>query len=392
MMQRKRYRNTATIFCLAIGLFGFSFSDQVNSPQDVAEYEKRLEDIASQINSLKSRIKKEDRKKSSILARLDKIGLSKRLIRKEISLYDVQMEKTNVELASLNKKIPALKSKLDREKDAVSRIMVTMYKHGRLNFLEFLLQAEDMGNLLSENKHLVLLAQNQQNIISDYLVTLNELELAEKQVDSKKAEIAQLLKMAQQKKREMETEEKRNQTLIKEIDQNKKMHMKAMSELKDRAEQLQKLMKKILSNQLPPSITLTPLYEKKGRLPWPISGRILASFGLKRHPRFNTTTKNNGIEISPGKTMVVKSVHSGTVVYNDHFRGYGNLLIIDHGMSYYSLYGHCSDFLVNKGDPVKGEQPIAMVGDISSLKGTTLYFEIRYKTKPLNPLQWLKRR
>ena len=90
--------------------------------------------------------------------------------------------------------------------------------------------------------------------------------------------------------------------------------------------------------------------------------------------------------------MVVKSVHPGTVVYNDHFRGYGNLLIIDHGMSYYSLYGHCSDFLVNKGDSVNEEQPIAMVGDISSLKGTTLYFEIRYKTKPLNPLQWLKRR
>ena len=67
-------------------------------------------------------------------------------------------------------------------------------------------------------------------------------------------------------------------------------------------------------------------------------------------------------------------------------------LIIDHGMSYYSLYGHCADFLVNKGDPVKGEQPIAMVGDIGSLKGATLYFEIRYKTKPLNPLQWLKRR
>jgi septal ring factor EnvC (AmiA/AmiB activator) len=389
---RKKFKNVITIVWLTIGLFGFSLSEQHQSPQDVSEYEKRLEDIASQINSLKTRIKKEDRKKTSILARLDKIGLSKRLIRKEISMYNIQMEKTNAELTVLNKKIPRLRAKLDREKDAVAKIMVTMYKHGRLNFLEFLLQAEDMGSLLSENKHLVLLAQNQQTIISDFMSTLIELELSEKQVESKKTEIAQLLNMAQQKKQEMETEEKRNQALIREIDQNKETHMKAMAELKDRAEQLQKLMKEILSNQRPPSITLTPLYEKKGKLPWPISGRIMASFGLKRHPRFNTTTKNNGIEISPGKTMVVKSVHPGSVVYNDHFRGYGNLLIIDHGMSYYSLYGHCSDFLVNKGDPVKGEQPVAMVGDISSLKGTTLYFEIRYKTKPLNPLQWLKRR
>ncbi|MFC2165357.1 murein hydrolase activator EnvC family protein [Acidobacteriota bacterium] len=391
-MQKKKFRNALAILCLATGLSGFVLSEQENSPQDVTEYEKRLADIASQITNLKARIKKEDRKKTSILARLDKIGLSKRLIRKEISMYNVQMEKTNVELAALNKKIPALRSKLDREKDAVAKIMVTMYKYGRLNFLEFLLQAEDMGSLLSENKHLVLLAQNQQNIISDYVSTLNELIASEKQVESKKTEVVELIKLAQQKKQEMDTEEKRSQTLIREIDQNKETHMKAMAELQERAEQLQKLMKKILSSQLPPSITLVPLYEKKGKLPWPISGRIMTYFGLKRHPRFNTKTRNNGIEISPGKTMVVKSVHPGTVVYNDHFRGYGNLLIIDHGMSYYSLYGHCSDFLVNKGDPVKGEQPIAMVGDISSLKGTTLYFEIRYKTKPLNPLQWLKRR
>lgn len=391
-MHKNKSRIDAVIFFLFICFLSFALFEQSYSQQDVSEYEKRLADIASQITNLKVRIKKEDRKKTSILARLDKIGLSKRLIRKEISLYNVRMEKTNAELASLNKKIPSLRSKLDKEKDAVAKIMVTMYKHGRLNFLEFLLQAEDMGSLLSENKHLVLLAQNQQNIISDYVSTLNELVASENQVESKKAEIDQLLKMAQQKKREMDTEEKRNQALIMEIDQNKKTHMKAMEELKDRAEQLQKLMKKILSNQLPSTITLVPLYEKKGKLSWPISGRILTYFGLKRHPRFNTMTKNNGIEISPGNTMVVKSVHPGTVVYNDHFRGYGNLLIIDHGMSYYSLYGHCSDFLVNKGDPVKGEQPVAMVGDISSLKGTTLYFEIRYKTKPLNPLQWLKRR
>lgn len=90
--------------------------------------------------------------------------------------------------------------------------------------------------------------------------------------------------------------------------------------------------------------------------------------------------------------MVVKSVHAGSIVYADYFQGYGNLIIVDHGVAYHSLYGHCSDFLVKKGDFVNAQQPIATVGDISSFSGKTLYFEIRYKTKPLNPLQWLKRR
>ena len=124
-----------------------------------------------------------------------------------------------------------------------------------------------------------------------------------------------------------------------------------------------------------------------------MEGKVLTLFGLQRHPRFNTVTVNNGIEIAPSKTdMVVKSIHTGKVVYTDHFQGYGNLIIVDHGLNYYSLYGQCSDFLVKKGDYVEAGQPIALVGDFSSPKGITLHLEIRFKTKPLNPLRWLKRR
>jgi septal ring factor EnvC (AmiA/AmiB activator) len=83
----------------------------------------------------------------------------------------------------------------------------------------------------------------------------------------------------------------------------------------------------------------------------------------------------------------------GRVAYADYFEGYGYLVIIDHGMTYFSLYGHLSsEFLVKKGDFVKEGQPIAMVGEFGSLKEETLYFEVRYKTDPVNPLQWLKRR
>jgi septal ring factor EnvC (AmiA/AmiB activator) len=100
---------------------------------------------------------------------------------------------------------------------------------------------------------------------------------------------------------------------------------------------------------------------------------------------------NNGIDISPDKNeTVIKAIHAGKVVYCDYLRGYGDLIIIDHGMTYHSLYGHCADFLVKKGDIVKAGQSIAEVGDIGSLKGITLHFEIREKTKPRNPLHWLE--
>jgi septal ring factor EnvC (AmiA/AmiB activator) len=379
----------AAILCV---LLTFFYSSPIKGQQEISDYEKRLEEIVAQIDNLKMQIKRGERTKTSVLTQLDKISFNKRLIKKEISLYDIQMKKANAELSSLDRKIPELRATLDKEKESIGKILTILYKYGRINFIDFIIEADDMGSLLQGNKHLVLLAQHQDQIVADYLQTLNELRAAEKKLEDKKQEVSKLIQNAEQKKQELEAEEKKNKTLIAQIEQNKTTHLKTMEELQDRAVQLQNLMKKILNSQLPPSITLIPLYEKKGALPWPVTGRVVTRYGLQRHPRFSTITMNNGVEIAPEKNVIVKCIHPGTVAYTDHFQGYGNLIIIDHGMSYYSLYGHCSDFLVKKGEPVQADQSIAVVGDYSSLKGTTLYFEIRYKTKPLNPLQWLKRR
>jgi septal ring factor EnvC (AmiA/AmiB activator) len=379
----------ALTFCFLVPVLS---SPSISDQEEVVEYEKRLQEIATEIENLKTRIKRDERKKASILAQLDRISTNKRLIKKELSLYDIQMKKANTELTALDKKIPELRTKLEKEKESIGKILTILYKYGRIDFIDFIIEADDMESLLQGNKHLVLLAQHQDKIVADYLQTLNELHAAEKNLEEKKREISELIQGAQQKKMDFEAEEKKNRDLVRQIEQNRTTHLKTMDELEERAEQLQKLMKKILNSKIPPSITLIPLYEKKGALPWPLAGRVVTRYGLQRHPRFNTTTMNNGIEISPRKDVLVKCIHPGTVAYTDHFQGYGNLIIIDHGMSYYTLYGHCSDFLVKKGDPVQADQSIAVVGDYSSLSGTTLYFEIRYKTKPLNPLQWLKRR
>lgn len=396
-VHRTNQRSGAVRLAIAALFFSLFFSlPQLSPQQDISvsvdEYEKRLREIAGQIDSLKSKIKAEEKRESFILARLGRLGLQKRLIRNEISLYDVQSRKATSELNTIQTEIPKLKAKLNKEKDAVKKILVTLYKFGRFNYFELLLQVDNISTLLSENKRLTVLAQYQENIINGYLNTIQELKTSEQRLELKRNEINQLLKNSRQKQQELVAQEKKNQALIREIDQNKKSHLQALSELQERAEQLQNLMKKLLEEKIQLPFPLIPLYEKQGRLNWPISGRVVTRFGNIRHPKFNTITKNNGIEIAPRNDMVVKSIHQGIIVYTDYFEGYGKLIIIDHGMAYYTLYGHCSDFLVKKGDPVNAEQPIAVVGDISSMKGNTLYFEIRYKTKALNPLQWLKRR
>jgi septal ring factor EnvC (AmiA/AmiB activator) len=359
--------------------------------QDVSRYQERLAKVSQQIEQLRAKIEEEEKKESTTLSQLEKIGFNKGLIKKEISLYALQLEKANRELLSLNKRIPELEAKLDEETQSIEKILVTTYKFGKFNFLQFMLQANNVGTLIAENKNLTLLAQYQEKIISTYIADLNQLERAEKQLRAKKEEASHLIKNAEKKRKELQVQERKNRTLITEIKKNKKLHLQTLDELKVRAQQLLILIEKLLKEEISVPINLIPLYEKKGELPWPIEGKVTTKFGLQRHPQFKTTTMNNGIEISPKKNyVIIRSVHPGKVVYSDYFQGYGNLIIIDHGMSYYTLYGHCSDILVKKGDLVKAEQPIALVGDIGSFEGDSVYFEIRFKTKPLDPLQWLK--
>jgi len=377
-------------FILLLALFS---SLSLSPQEDISEFEERLVKISAQIKEIKAKIEEEEKKESTILSRLDRIGLKKNLIKKEISLYNIRLEKTNRELLATKKKIPPLRSKLERERQSIEKTLITLYKFGKFSFIEFMLQAKDITTLLSEGKNLSLLAQYQEKVISEYMNTMAQLNAAEEKLKRKTEELSQLVRKARQKKEEQEEQERENKALIKEIEKNKKAHLQTLKELNERAEQLQILIKKLVEEEVIFPFPFIPMYEKKGNLPWPIDGEIVVKFGLQKHPRFKTVTVNNGIEISPkGNEIIIKSIHPGKVVFADYFKGYGNLIIIDHGITYYSLYGHCTEFFVEKGDLIKAQQPIGIVGDFGSLRGISLYFEIRFKTRPLNPLQWLERR
>jgi septal ring factor EnvC (AmiA/AmiB activator) len=387
---RKAAAVATAIWLLVLPLL---LSQQAEPPQDLSEFEKRLAKINREIESLRQKIAAEQKKEASLLSELDKITFTKTLVKNELTIYNLQMEKAFQELDVLRKDIAALKERLEGEQQAIQKTLVTLYKYGKFGFFQLLLEADNMNALFTESKHLGLLAGYQQEIITAYQSTLAKLGAAESAQKAKQAEYEGLIKDAEQKRQELDAQESKARALIREIQRNKKTYEQALQEQTERAEQLQSLMNKLASQEIVLPFRFVPLYEKKGKLPWPMDGRVITRFGLERHPQFNTITMNNGIEIAPRQdTRIVQSIHPGKVIYADYFQGYGNLLIIDHGMNFYSLYGHCAEFLVNKGDLVRGEQAIAIAGDSGSLKGLSLYFEIRSKAKPLDPLQWLRRR
>jgi len=361
--------------------------------QSVSEFEQRLTRINGQIKDLKSRLEAEARKESSILSSLARINLNKSIVERELAAQNVELERGRAELAAIQANIRTLRAGIERERVSMERTLVTLYKFGRVDFFQFLLRARDIETYASESKHLSLLARGQDQAVAGYLASLEELRTAESALESKQADLAAMARAAKLKRQELETEARKNATMVQEIRQNRTTYQQALQELSESAEELQKLMDKIISQEWVLPAAWVPLYERRGRLPWPIEGPVITAFGFEKNPNFNTVVMNKGVEISPGQgKSLILAVHPGKVVYADYFQGYGNLLIVDHGMTYYTLYGHCSEFLAAVGEMVRAGQPLAVVGDTGSLKGECLYFELRYKTKALDPLQWLKRR
>jgi septal ring factor EnvC (AmiA/AmiB activator) len=361
--------------------------------ENIADFEQRLTRIRAEIKDLKTRLDTEARKETTILSSLARINLNKRLVEKELAAQNVELERGRTELAAIQRDIREIRADIGRERQTIERTVVTLYKYGRVDFFQFLLQARDIEAYASESKHLAILARNQDAIVSGYLASLEDLRIAETSLESKQRDLAAMARAANLKRQELETEARKGADLVREIRRNRETYQKTLAELSESAQELQKLMDKIIAQEWVLPAAFVPLYERRGKLPWPLEGRVITAYGFERHPDFKTVVMNKGVEIAPaaGRSLIL-AIHAGKVVYADYFQGYGNLLIIDHGMTYYTLYGHCAEFLAAVGDMVRAGQPVAVVGDSGSLKGECLYFELRYKTKALDPLQWLKRR
>ena len=128
----------------------------------------------------------------------------------------------------------------------------------------------------------------------------------------------------------------------------------------------------------------------KGRLPWPATGTVDVAFGSQVERDFGTVTTQNGLDIRAPAGTRVQAVADGHVVFADWLRGYGQLVIIDHGKGYHTLYAHLGAIDVKRGAPVKQGLQIGSVGDTGSLRGTLLYFELRQASVAVDPARWLR--
>jgi murein hydrolase activator len=389
-------------------------ADGLKAKQEaLGEVQKHLDDAKARASAARSR-------EVSLLAEVEEMDRTVARKRGELRRLDRRIVRLEAELAALEgqrgrvaEDTLALRGALAARLRALDRLRRAPAAPGRLGEATDVRRAraaEDLGRVLKLD-----LGQ-----LIDFDETAERLVTRREAVTRGRRELVELRRAVDTERAAINEQMARRRALLTEVRDDRATNERMVAELGEAARRLEQLVQELARRAQarartravaarprdpgrpsapgpadggaavrPPAVGLGAL---RGQLPWPIDGRIMEGFGRQVHPRFGTETFRHGVEIEGAEGALIRAVYGGTVLYRGWLKGYGNLVILDHGAGYYTLYGHASDLLVDEGDSVRVGQGIARVGDTGSLAGPRLYFEVRYQGRPEDPREWLKRR
>lgn len=348
--------------------------------KDLTQKRKDLKEIRKELTTSRKKEKKIQKKESSVLESLHQIETELYQKQKELRQMESQLDQTKSRLQQAKQQIQTLNQGMDRTRGELSSRLVALYKMGRRPPEVFLLTSESYLDLLKVDKYLRVVIDSDARLVSTFRnqVSLKEKyhdELTEDQVQWQRS-----ISEVQRKKGEINKARRAKRALLKSIQNQKAVTQRLIGELESRVNELHTLVEKLEREKSLLAYKPVKPGSPKRKLPPPIQGSMISQFKERGQ---------NGIEISAPMDAEVRAILPGKVLYADWFKGFGNMVIIDHGDHTFTVSGYCSQLLKKEGDTVSQGETIARVGSAGSLKGPSLYFEIRHRGKPQDPMDWI---
>jgi septal ring factor EnvC (AmiA/AmiB activator) len=353
------------------------------------ETQQKIKQLTAQMQSLQKSVAKKQG---------DQQALQKKLREDERKIADIATKKREVSssINNLTGRASALSSDQKRLKQAVEKerallisLLQEQYRKGRQPRLKMILsgaEPQTVDRMLRYYDHLSgVLKQrvtNYQALLGDFDQNRADLSATESQLLSEKqilVEQENQLKQAYQQR--LTTLDK----IKREIGSEKNQLAKLEQDRKQLESLLVEIEKSLKDNFV--DIDTPQIAKRKGKLDWPVSGKLVLKYGSKK-----STLSTDGIFISSDSGKAVRVVHPGRVVFSEWLRGYGLLIIVDHGDDYLSLYGHNQSLLRNTGDWVQAGETISLTGSSGGYDQTGLYFSLRHNGKSFNPVPWLNKK
>ena len=395
---------------------------------DILQKESELDSIKTDIKSLEQDLASKSAEEKKSFESIENLNKQNYLLNKILGQLRSEIKEKENEIAEIQKKIVGIESEITTLKDNYAKYVTAVYKKGRYNELESLINSESLQQAMMRTYYLQVFSQNREKdliklndkkseLASTELLLKKEknekLALAKSKDDENKVLIAKLndkkeiLKSIKKNKNELrkliiakKEAQKKTENLIARLIEEEERRKKEL-ELKQKemiasaevsSEQKNKI--KAENNEFDYDLgtsTFSSFAKLKGNMIWPLyKGKIIRKFGENRNKALNTITLNYGVDIKAYKDKNVHCVGEGVVAALDWLPGYGNVVIVSHKDGYRTVYSHLSEIFVSEGDKVKKSSVLALVDE--GLDGYVLHFEIWKARDKQNPELWLARK
>ncbi len=378
-----------------------------------ADVKEELQGINKEIREKKLLLKKNRKVETQVSSDLEKS--ERKLREKEASLSALERDMRGVEtsLESTRKLIEKVRDDAERKRQQIRLRLASLYKAGEIGGVRVFFSSESFPQTIENMRYMKAVLEHDRGLFNDYNSRVEQLKVLKASLEQDVGRKERIKESIEAKKQEIVADRREKSAYLVKLREDKKTYLASLRELEANARRLQAMIERLeaksrrgytvkkenkqnkQNKQLLTAPSLPPAADKgfgsqKGRLAVPARGRIIDGFGRHKHPEFNSFTVSNGISIAAPSGADVHAVYDGQVIFADYFKGYGNMVIIDHGGGFFSLYAHAARILKKVGATVSRNDVVAIVGDVDSSKGPMLYFEIRYQGKPVDPAPWFR--
>ena len=352
--------------------------------------EQELEEVRDKISDLKKSMDKSARDRDRLTEDLQTAEVA--IAEKRLRLQDLERERawSAKRLAELGAAIAERESELARESDHLAAQVRAAYMSGKQEKIKLLLNQRDpamLGRMMAYYRYFNDYRADNIGAVSR---KIRELAAMHSEVAAEEARLADLARTRSAELEKLAAAQAERQILLAALKERMAAEGREIERFAAQEKDLARLIAELTSILSDYPITSEePFSDFRGRLTWPVAGKLLRDFG---QPRGGGALKWNGVVLAAPRGREVRSVYHGRVAFADWLAGMGLLVIVDHGEGYMTLYGYNETILKNAGDWVAPGDVIATVGDSGGQAESGLYFEIRRGTQPLNPRRWVTRR
>ena len=378
-MKKSAYRVIACICVLHSLVTGVAVANEDRTKKDLSQVQVALEQSQAEYQQQQKEIAKQQQK-----LKAHELAIAKNA--KALNMAEQSVKKTQQQQAEQQQRAVKLEKQQAQFQRVLAAQLKSAYMAGSDDYSKMLLNQEDTAKFertLSYYNYL-----NKARIKQlDELKAL-QIEIAKNQAELEKTKEKLVALFDEQKRRQAALLDAKNerQASLKNLKQQLNKTKNSISYLEENEQTLIATIKE-LEEEKTTKIELLGLNKNKGRLSWPSKGKLTHKFGQRKHGGINW----KGVLISAAEGTSVNSIHNGQVVFADWLKGYGLVIVVDHGEGFMSLYGHAQTLLKDVGDMVREGESVALVGQSGGQADSGLYFEIRHKGRAVNPIKWCRR-